>query len=380
MRKCDFCGQEVQDEAVLCRHCRRELPRNESIAGKKRCTYCAEWIDRGAILCPFCGKDLVPSGGIARVYRPERPEGAPRAWDARDVFRGPSVPPFSPEDEPEGQRRRVLGRLGIGRHEEKAEEAPPIPLRASPAPEEPPTGPKPGLIRRLVTPKEAAADASRPRPTAPRKVAWGAEPRPPDGPLSPRLFASTPERIEELPPIHQGIPWGRLIGVVLVIGIVVVAFVAINGGWFQGLDLGGMLRAVAPVPGTAPPETATAVVEATAPLAPGPSPTSAPTETAPLPSGTPNPLADCLSWEQITVANEGQTVCAYGVVSGRSVTADFPILIYFSSEPGALIIVDRTAQHPEVDPGVCVMVIGEVEVMGRVRPVIDAQGEILFCQ
>jgi hypothetical protein len=55
-------------------------------------------------------------------------------------------------------------------------------------------------------------------------------------------------------------------------------------------------------------------------------------------------------------------------------------LIYFSSEPGAFIIVDRTAQHPEVDPGVCVMVIGEVEVMGRVRPVIDAQGEILFCQ
>ncbi len=208
----------------------------------------------------------------------------------------------------------------------------------------------------------------------------GAEPRPPDGPLSPRLFASSPEPLEELPPIRQGIPWGRLIGVVVVIGIAAVGFLAISGGWFRGLDLEGMLRAVAPLPGTAPPETATAVVEATAPLAPGPSPTSPPTEPPPLPSGTPNALADCLSWEQITVANEGQTVCAYGVVSGRSVTADFPILIYFSSEPGAFIIVDRTAQHPEVDPGVCVMVIGEVEVMGRVRPVIDAQGEILFCQ
>jgi hypothetical protein len=44
MRKCDFCAQEIQDEAVYCRHCHRDLPRNERLAGKKRCAYCAEWI------------------------------------------------------------------------------------------------------------------------------------------------------------------------------------------------------------------------------------------------------------------------------------------------------------------------------------------------
>ncbi|OGO10324.1 MAG: hypothetical protein A2Z66_10990 [Chloroflexi bacterium RBG_13_66_10] len=380
MRKCDFCGQEIQDEAVFCRHCRRELPRSESIAGKKRCIYCAEWIERGAILCTYCGHELVPSGSIGRVYRPDRPEAAPRTWDPRDVFRAQSVPPFAPEGEAEGERRGVFGRLGIGRHDERPPEPAPAPLRASSPPEEPPTGPRPGLFRRLVTPKETGVDASRPRPTEPRKIAWGAEPRPPEGPLSPRLFAASPERLEDLPPVRQGIPWGRLLGVVLVIGIVGFAFIAISGGWLRGFDPDGLLQGVAPPPSTSAPEAPTAIVETTAPLLPGPSPTAAPTNAAGQASSTPYPTADCLSWDRVTVANEGQTLCVFGEVAGRSVTADFPILIYFSSEPGAFIIVDRTSPHPEVDPGVCVMVIGEVEVMSRVRPVIDAQGEILFCQ
>ncbi len=34
MRECDFCAREVQDEAVFCRHCHRDLPRNEKLAGK----------------------------------------------------------------------------------------------------------------------------------------------------------------------------------------------------------------------------------------------------------------------------------------------------------------------------------------------------------
>jgi hypothetical protein len=73
-------------------------------------------------------------------------------------------------------------------------------------------------------------------------------------------------------------------------------------------------------------------------------------------------------------------VCVYGEVIRRYTDADFAIVVIFSEEPGAFIVVDREMPHPEVDPGVCVMVIGEVEVMSRVRPFIDAEGEILICQ
>ena len=380
MRKCDFCAQEIQDEAVFCRHCHRDLPRNERLAGKKRCAHCAEWIERGTIVCPYCTHDLVPSTGMSRVYRPDRPDAAPRSWDPRDVLRGGAVPPFTSGGEPEGERRSVLGRLGISRREEKPPEPPPVPIQASPPPEEPASGPRPGLIRRLMTPPQAGTDASRPRPSQPRQIAWGAEPRPPDGPLSPRLFATPPEPAAERPRVRHRVPWGRLTALFLLGGLFVVALAAVRGGWLEGLSLESLLRAFAAPSATSATATLTGSAQATAPLLPGPSPTSPPTSAANGPTGTPDPAADCVSWDEVTVANEGQTLCVFGEVAGRYVTEEFPIVVYFSSEPGAFIIVDRLTPHPEVDPGVCVMVIGEVEVMSRVRPVIDAQGEILFCQ
>jgi hypothetical protein len=169
-------------------------------------------------------------------------------------------------------------------------------------------------------------------------------------------------------------------GVLFVAGLAVVAFVAIQGGLLAGLDLGSWLHALAPGPQTAATATPTTMLEATAPILPGPSPTTEPTIELVSPTGTADATANCLAWDQVTVEDEGQTLCVFGVVAGRYTTAEFPIVVYFSSEPGAFIIVDRTTPHPDVDPGVCVMVIGEVEVMSRVRPVIDAQGEILFCQ
>jgi hypothetical protein len=171
-----------------------------------------------------------------------------------------------------------------------------------------------------------------------------------------------------------------LLGLVFFGGLVAAVFFAWQGGWFAGLDFRGLFGGLAAPPSDAASPTPTVSVESTAPILPGPSPTIPPTS-APLEvTPTPDPLANCISWEQVTVAHEGQTLCVFGDVAGRYVTAEFPIVVYFSSEPGAFIIVDRLAPHPDVDPGVCVMVVGEVEVMSRVRPVIDAQGEILFCQ
>jgi hypothetical protein len=382
MRKCDFCAREVQDEAVYCRYCHREIPRNEEIAGKKRCPYCAEWVDRGAIVCPFCALELGQGAGTSRVYRPDRPEGAPRFWDPRDVLRSSAVPPFTSEPATEGEKRSILGRIALGRTDrETPPEAPAIPLRASEPIEEPPTGPKPGLIRRLVTAKEATPDVARQRPTEPRGTTWGAEPRPPEGPLAPRLFAGPQEPPESLTPLPQ--PRTRnssLLGFVVIAALGIIGVVIVLGSQLAGFDFGSLMGGISAAVPTDVATTPTSAPAATAPLLPGPSSTPEPTSAVLEPTPTAEATADCLLWDQVTVDHMGQTVCVYGEVKRRYTDADFAIVVIFSEEPGAFIVVDRGMPHPEVDPGVCVMVIGEVEVMSRVRPFIDAEGEILICQ
>jgi len=94
--------------------------------------------------------------------------------------------------------------------------------------------------------------------------------------------------------------------------------------------------------------------------------------------GTPSSEPGCVSWEAITVEDEGSEACVYGVIKRWWAGDEIPFIAIFSEEEGTFSIIDRTTRYP-VGPDSCIMARGIVEVMGGVRPNIDADGDLEDC-
>ena len=57
VKKCPFCAEEIQDGAIVCKHCKRDLPKQQTTE-TIGCPFCKAVIPKGSRVCPACGDDL----------------------------------------------------------------------------------------------------------------------------------------------------------------------------------------------------------------------------------------------------------------------------------------------------------------------------------